>query len=64
MLVYSSKNVRGTAGFESLCFEPENEDDCKAIDTIIGAMRLMTKLQFLDEGSSHVVSDNTQEPVE
>lgn len=42
MLVYSTKNVRGTAGFEALCLEPENEADCQAIDTLLAAVRVMT----------------------
>ena len=49
MLVDAAPIGRSPAGFESLCFEPENEDDCKAVDTLLNAIRLMVDLTFVDD---------------
>ena len=49
MLVYTSKNTRSSAGFDALCFEPENEADCQAIDTLVAAVRVMADLTFVED---------------
>lgn len=62
MLVYSSKNVRGTAGFEALCFEPEDEADCKAIDALLDTVKLMVQLKLVDGGAFDDSEKNPPEP--
>ena len=52
MLVYAGTGGRSPAGFEALCLEPENEADCKAIDALLSAVKVMADLKFVGGNSA------------
>lgn len=64
MLVYAGEGGRSPAGFEALCFEPENESECQIIDMLVSAVRTLAEPQIRRQPARSAVRNAANQPRE